>query len=74
MKRAADDFEEIKKRLKIIKINAEGRCMLREGGATVDCWCYMAGPNGISLPCPPNPNAPDASTNQPMQEDSYCDG
>ena len=51
--RAADDFVTIRQRMTALRLQREGKCAIREGGSSVDCWCYKAGPDGNTLPCPP---------------------
>jgi hypothetical protein len=51
--RAADDFDTIRQRLTALRLQREGRCAIREGRSSADCWCYKAGSDGNSLPCPP---------------------
>jgi hypothetical protein len=50
--RAADDFDEIRKRLTIIQGERSGYCAVRAGLGASTCWCYQAGPDGKSLSCP----------------------
>jgi hypothetical protein len=57
---ADDALPFLQKRLRAI----EGQkglhpCAGRNGGVPSECWCYQAGPNGETLPCPPKPDADD---------------
>jgi len=58
--RAADDFATIRQRMTALRLQRDGRCAIREGGSSTDCWCYKAGPDGNTLPCPP-----------PVDDDQY---
>jgi hypothetical protein len=51
--RAADDFATIRQRMTALRLQRDGKCAIREGGSSTDCWCYKAGPDGNTLPCPP---------------------
>ena len=51
--RAADDFETIRQRMTALRLQRDGKCAIREGWSSTDCWCYKAGPDGETLPCPP---------------------
>jgi hypothetical protein len=51
--RAADDFETIRQRVTALRLQRLGKCAIREGWSSTDCWCYKAGPGGETLPCPP---------------------
>jgi hypothetical protein len=51
--RAADDFETIRQRMTALRLQRDGKCAIREGWSSTDCWCYKAGPGGETLPCPP---------------------
>jgi hypothetical protein len=51
--RAADDFETIRQRMNALRLQRDGKCAIREGWSSTDCWCYKAGPGGETLPCPP---------------------
>ena len=51
--RAADDFATIHQRMMALRLQREGKCAIREGGSSADCWCYKAGSDGNTLPCPP---------------------
>jgi hypothetical protein len=52
---AADDFDEINKRLieirRITRVHREHICAIRNGVQSKDCWCYLMGEGGVSLPC-----------------------
>jgi hypothetical protein len=54
--RAADDFVTIRQRMNALRLLREGKCAIREGGSSTDCWCYKAGPDDTTLPCPPPVN------------------
>ena len=54
--RAADDFETIRQRMTALRLQRDGKCAIREGQSSADCWCYQAGPDGSTLPCPPPVN------------------
>ena len=49
--RAADDFATIRQRMTALRLQRDGKCAIREGRWSADCWCYKAGPDGNSLPC-----------------------
>jgi len=51
--RAADD-DMVTKRLRALS-GQRGLlgCNVRDGKSSGECWCYQAGPNGETLPCPP---------------------
>ena len=51
--RAADD-DMVTKRLRAL-YGQRGLlgCNVRDGKSSGECWCYQAGPNGETLPCPP---------------------
>jgi len=51
--RAADDFTTIHQRMMALRLQRDGKCAIREGRSSADCWCYKAGCDGNSLPCPP---------------------
>jgi hypothetical protein len=51
--RAADDFATIHRRMTALRLQRDGKCAIREGRSSVDCWCYKAGADGNTLPCPP---------------------
>ena len=51
--RAADDFATIRQRMNALRLQRDGKCAIREGKPSTDCWCYGAGPDGKTLPCPP---------------------
>ncbi len=55
----ANDFATIRTAMLRIKGERQG-CHLRKGLLSADCWCYHAGINGETLPCPP-PDPGDAS-------------
>jgi len=59
--RAADDFAAIRQRMTALRLQRDCKCAIREGKSSADCWCYQAGPDGSTLPCPPpvsdDPNA-----------------
>lgn len=48
------DYASIRATLDNIKARAHtrGECLSRKGGSYYNCWCYRAGPNGSTLPCP----------------------
>ena len=54
--RAADSYKEIAKHLDDLRIREkivrEHLCAIKIGRQVSECWCYLAGPNGCSLPCP----------------------
>jgi hypothetical protein len=52
--RAADDFAVIRQRMIALRLQRDGKCAIREGWSSTDCWCYKAGPGGETLPCPPS--------------------
>jgi hypothetical protein len=58
--RAADDFETIRQRVTALRLQRDGKCAIREGWSSTDCWCYKAGPGGETLPCPPVDDGPSA--------------
>jgi hypothetical protein len=39
-----------------LRLQRDGKCAIREGTSSTDCWCYQAGPDGNTLPCPPPVN------------------
>jgi hypothetical protein len=51
--RAADDFAAIRRRMSALRLQRDGKCAIRAGRSSVDCWCYQAGPDGNTLPCLP---------------------
>ncbi len=64
---AANDFASIHAAVVRLKFERYG-CKVRVGLPVADCWCYRAGPDGTSIPCPaPTPSA-EAKT------DDYCCG
>jgi hypothetical protein len=54
--RAADDFAAIRAVMMRLKFERHG-CNLRKGLISTQCWCYRAGPQGETLPCPPPPES-----------------
>jgi hypothetical protein len=48
----ANDFATIRTAMLRIKGERQG-CYLRKGLPATECWCYHAGVNGETLPCPP---------------------
>ncbi len=52
----ANDFAAIRTAMLRIKGERLG-CNLRKGLLSSECWCYHAGPNGDTLPCPPPESA-----------------
>jgi hypothetical protein len=48
----ANDFATIRTAMLRIKGERQG-CYLRKGLPAAECWCYHAGVNGETLPCPP---------------------
>ncbi|HYZ42571.1 MAG TPA: hypothetical protein VE687_18390 [Stellaceae bacterium] len=56
--RAADDFATIHRRMTALRLQRDGKCAIRDGKSSADCWCYKAGPDGNTLPCPPAAEAP----------------
>jgi hypothetical protein len=60
---AANDFAAIRATLMRLKFERHG-CNLRKGLKAMECWCYHAGSNGTTLPCPPPPEV--------VAEYDYC--
>jgi hypothetical protein len=54
---AADDADVISRRLAAIVGQKRGICPRKDNPALPPekCWCYRAGPDGETLPCPPRP-------------------
>lgn len=55
MAAVADDFDFIRRRVRAIAGEREGRCEIRASGIAQDCWCWKSGPDGETLRCPPPP-------------------
>jgi hypothetical protein len=53
--RAADDADAIAARLVELKAYRDRQCFGRLGLGASNCWCFRAGPDGQSLPCPVSP-------------------
>jgi hypothetical protein len=49
---AANDFVAIRAAILRLKYERFG-CNLRKNLPSADCWCWKAGPQGQTLPCPP---------------------
>jgi hypothetical protein len=42
--RAADDFATIHQRMIALRLQREGKCAIREGRSSADCWWLQSGP------------------------------